>query len=160
MSTCRHCKADYEASPWQMATNDYECDDCRKKRQAEYRARRKAEGRPIITRRPPIEKQRAYRARHLAIPENRARRNALVRGYAKKHPERHSARRKLRHEVEMGRIVPLPCEVCGVAPAQGHHASYSLPLAVTWLCAEHHHQLHVQASALVGGELRTTGSEK
>lgn len=40
-----------------------------------------------------------------------------------------------------GRLTRQPCFVCG-APAQAHHPDYSAPLAVSWLCAKHHSQLH------------------
>lgn len=40
-----------------------------------------------------------------------------------------------------GRLDRQPCFICG-APAQAHHPDYSAPLAVTWLCAEHHAQAH------------------
>jgi hypothetical protein len=41
-----------------------------------------------------------------------------------------------------GRIAPLPCFECGSDAVQAHHADYSAPLAVTWLCKAHHSQLH------------------
>jgi len=40
-----------------------------------------------------------------------------------------------------GRIDRQPCFICG-CKAEAHHPDYSSPLAVSWLCDEHHKQLH------------------
>jgi len=40
-----------------------------------------------------------------------------------------------------GRLEKQPCFICG-EKAQAHHPDYSAPLAVSWLCAKHHAQLH------------------
>lgn len=40
-----------------------------------------------------------------------------------------------------GKLKRMPCFVCG-ADADAHHPDYSAPLAVSWLCREHHAQLH------------------
>ena len=73
-------------------------------------------------------------------------------------PEREHARRLTRAEIAAGRLVPLPCEVCGEAKAQAHHDEYSKPLDVRWLCVEHHRAHHgghatgrVQREAVVPG---------
>jgi len=45
--------------------------------------------------------------------------------------------------VRDGRLVPLPCFVCG-GKAEAHHASYApgMELVVMWLCQYHHQQCH------------------
>lgn len=40
-----------------------------------------------------------------------------------------------------GKLTRGPCEVCGEL-AEMHHDDYSKPLAVRWLCREHHLQHH------------------
>lgn len=40
-----------------------------------------------------------------------------------------------------GKIIRQGCVVCG-SDAEMHHADYSKPLDVTWLCRRHHLQLH------------------
>jgi hypothetical protein len=37
--------------------------------------------------------------------------------------------------------VRQPCERCG-GPSEAHHADYSQPLVVSWLCKAHHRELH------------------
>ena len=45
------------------------------------------------------------------------------------------------------RLLRQPCEVCGMANANGHHDDYSKPLDVKWLCTTHHGQLHARTRA-------------
>lgn len=81
-------------------------------------------------------------------PERLARKAEQMRAYAKAHgtAEHHKARRKVRHEIEMGRMTRLPCEVCHESPAHAHHDDYSKPLDVRWLCPEHHREHHAKAT--------------
>ena len=41
-----------------------------------------------------------------------------------------------------GRLIPLPCEVCGKEPSEAHHPDYNQPTVVQWLCTYHHAELH------------------
>lgn len=50
--------------------------------------------------------------------------------------------------IRNGRLVPQPCFLCG-RDAQAHHPDYSAPLAVTWLCPEHHAQTHKEHRAWI-----------
>lgn len=58
--------------------------------------------------------------------------------YAKKFPDRFTARALVAQAVRSGSLVRMPCEVCGAERAEGHHADYSKPLDVRWLCRLHH----------------------
>lgn len=62
--------------------------------------------------------------------------------YIESNSEKKKARVLVHSAVLSGRIQKLPCVVCGDFQSEGHHADYSLPLAVTWLCKAHHEQLH------------------
>ena len=83
----------------------------------------------------------------LTDEEKRERRRALEqrkRDRAKQNPEKLKAMRArsyLRASVSRGKVQRLACFVCG-AEAEAHHPTYDLPLAVTWLCAEHHREAH------------------
>jgi hypothetical protein len=58
-----------------------------------------------------------------------------------KFPERKNAHGKVRTAIKSGRLVRLPCFVCG-DNAEAHHPDYSRPLDVVWLCSPHHRQAH------------------
>jgi hypothetical protein len=56
--------------------------------------------------------------------------------------------------VNGGKLVKLPCEICGDPKSQGHHDDYSMPLDVVWLCQAHHRERHAcQPPASSGGTL-------
>jgi hypothetical protein len=58
----------------------------------------------------------------------------------------------VKHAIRTGRLVPQPCEVCGstgtcrngINYVHAHHDDYAKPLKVRWLCAAHHHEIHVR----------------
>lgn len=79
--------------------------------------------------------------------------------------EKVRSRKALNYAVATGKIIPQPCERCGAPKAQGHHADYSKPLDVRWLCAKCHSQHHNQKHPLVKacavcGELFTPQATK
>lgn len=58
--------------------------------------------------------------------------------------------------IRAGKLKPEPCFICG-DKAQAHHADYSRPLSVTWLCPEHHKAAHriVAEHRYAAGEVPT-----
>lgn len=50
----------------------------------------------------------------------------------------------LRVAIRRGEIKRGRCAVCGSLRVDGHHADYSQPLQVIWLCRKHHQQLHAK----------------
>ena len=44
--------------------------------------------------------------------------------------------------LKSGKINKQPCFVCGELKVEAHHADYSAPLAISWLCKQHHLELH------------------
>ena len=66
-----------------------------------------------------------------------------------KNPEKYRAKIAVRTAIRHGELEKLPCEVCGTEDGQisGHHADYSKPLEVQWLCALHHKAEHARLRA-------------
>lgn len=60
----------------------------------------------------------------------------------KRSPEKIRARQQCRRAVRSGKLLQLPCEVCGDEKSFGHHDDYSKPLDVRWLCGFHHQEYH------------------
>ncbi|MBY4947042.1 hypothetical protein K6V92_10470 [Cupriavidus respiraculi] len=58
-----------------------------------------------------------------------------------KFPDRDKARNAVNNAVRDGRLEKQPCLICG-ASAEAHHADYSRPLDVVWLCNRHHREAH------------------
>lgn len=53
-----------------------------------------------------------------------------------------NARVEVRLAIDSGRLVKLPCAVCGSSKSEAHHEDYLKPLEVIWLCKTHHFELH------------------
>jgi hypothetical protein len=64
------------------------------------------------------------------------------RDWARRNPEKARAERAARKAVERGKLVREPCLFCGASKVHAHHHDYSQPLAVTWLCPQHHGLVH------------------
>lgn len=60
---------------------------------------------------------------------------------------RHKARKAVAHEVAAGRMVPGACRECGARPTEAHHYDHDRPLAVIWLCKQHHDAITFAAGA-------------
>lgn len=60
------------------------------------------------------------------------------------HPNERAARIAVGNALRDGKIDPQPCFTCGSTKVEAHHASYSsdMKLCVTWLCREHHREIH------------------
>ena len=82
-----------------------------------------------------------YERRRFSTPERKAKVAEYQRAHRMRHPEKYTARNILNNAVRDGRVIKYPCEVCGDAKSQGHHADYSKPLEVRWLCFKHHREL-------------------
>lgn len=63
-------------------------------------------------------------------------------------PVKHAAQERVRHAVKTGRLMRLPCEVCGTT-AHAHHDDYTRPLDVRWLCGVHHRARHRELARLL-----------
>lgn len=116
------------------------------------RERRATDGRQSYCKACDLAKNRAWRranrrreaARHRRWREDHPEYMAAAQ---KLYPEKHNAREAARNAVKDGRLVkPDCCEDCGgeFEPRllQGHHADYSKPLEVEWLCGNCHGARH------------------
>jgi len=90
----------------------------------------------------------AYEQRTKSKPEKMARKAANMKRYRNdpRHRAKHEARWILNHAIASGRIVSQPCSNCTTIPAQAHHADYSKPLDIIWLCRACHQHEHARAT--------------
>lgn len=95
----------------------------------------------MATRAASIEKYREDDRQRAVLPHRRELCTRMVEKFRAAHPERSRAHSAVQHAPRAGRLVPLPCFVCG-EKAEAHHPDYSTPLAVVWLCPAHHKQAH------------------
>lgn len=94
-----------------------------------------------------LEKVRAYDRARASMPHRIALNVTKLIAYRKAHPKRVKANRAVSYAISIGKLIPMPCWVCG-EKAMAHHPDYDRPLDVVWLCQPHHSQAH----ALVANE--------
>lgn len=82
------------------------------------------------------------------VGERKERAAARVRQYAVAFPGRKKANTAVSNAVRDGRLVRLPCEVCGRSDSHGHHDDYRKKLEVRWLCPVHHAEAHGRLKAI------------
>lgn len=83
----------------------------------------------------------AYEKRRFQDPERKAKIRLYQRKRRENFPGKLRARTAVRNAIHDGRLIRLPCEVCGDAKSQAHHDDYRRPLTVRWLCFKHHREL-------------------
>lgn len=139
MKTCSCCGIEKPIEEFQVRkmSNDGRTASCKKCLQQRDRAR--------------YPKERASRLQlmkdYAKTDRGREISNRAKRGYANRYPGRAKANMALGNALRDGRVTRDPCHCCGAAEVEGHHADYSRPLDVTWLCVEHHNQLHTEHAA-------------
>ena len=142
MKTCTKCQ---EAKPfdsfrlnvrvsdgydsWCKKCHNKNSELCKRKDKEKYNALQRAK----YARR----KARLLEAGH--VPPGQVKRSLLT---EEERRLRHNARRVTRRALADGKIVSIPCFVCGSSEVEAHHTDYSRPLDVVWLCAEHHREVH------------------
>jgi len=88
------------------------------------------------------ERQKYERAR-LQRPERRAAKYRYEQRHRQRYPERERARRFVAKAIMTGKLKRKHCELCGAKhDVQAHHADYSKPLEVRWLCRTCHNKEH------------------
>jgi hypothetical protein len=95
---------------------------------------------------------RANNDRTMQTPERRAAAALSCTAARKRYPERTRAHWLVAAAVRDGRLIPMPCEVCGAAKAEFHHPDYGEPLEGNWLCKTHHRKIHKDMQAETEGQ--------
>lgn len=130
--SCKTCGA---PGPF-YASNKATCVECVKARTRAHRAAN-------------LDSARQYDRARAPLPHRRKNAQRVLALWRKSNPERRAAHIAVGNAVRNGRLVPLPCFVCGML-AEAHHPDYSAPLAVSWLCKLHHEQTHAEHDARKG----------
>lgn len=83
----------------------------------------------------------AARAAYAQSIEGRLSHAAAAKRWQVSNAIRRKANMIVGNAIKRGKLIPEPCFICG-KKAHAHHADYSRPLSVTWLCPEHHKAAH------------------
>jgi hypothetical protein len=90
----------------------------------------------------------ANRQKHREMDKNYKRNNKekvdnSIKKWRLKNPLARSAHQKALRAVMAGKILKLPCFICGDKISVAHHSDYSKPLVVLWVCRSHHRKIHL-----------------
>jgi hypothetical protein len=80
-------------------------------------------------------------------PDGKAARLRANREYRRRNRHKLAAHNAVARALRNGALQRWPCEVCGHNESEAHHPAYSMPLLVTWLCDEHHKEVHRMAAS-------------
>lgn len=86
-------------------------------------------------------KVRAYEQKRFQDPKRKQAVAEYQRNRRKSKPGRARATYMVNYAIRKGRILRLPCEVCGEPKSQAHHDDYRKPLSVRWMCFKHHREI-------------------
>ena len=159
---CKHCGVEQSLSDYSPARESkdghkHTCKACnrlaRRHYYAEHTEAQRESGRRYYRRR--VQQEGAsFRAAAAASARRYYRQNteaveARKRDRMAAEPDKTRARRLLRTAVLNGSIrEPERCEACeGIGRVEAHHADYSKPLEVAWLCVRCHRQAHSRYGA-------------
>lgn len=117
------------------------CKTCTKRDVRENLAARADQYRAYEKRRASLPHRVKARAEYAKSESGKVAIRRAGRNYVDRHPLRKIANTAVSNAVRDGRLIRLPCEVCG-AKAEAHHDDYSKPLDVRWLCKKHHVEWH------------------
>lgn len=146
---CKQCRKDL-ARAWREANPD-RCYENRKKWRAANPGReapgQRARDRIEYWDNPEAARSRVtdYCSRSTMTDEQREKYNEKRREKYRSDPSKVRARLKVSYALRKGYIVrPDSCPCCGVSGVliEAHHADYSRPLDVTWLCSKCHGEKH------------------
>lgn len=147
MKSCTGCHrklplASFWAKKQTKDGKDHKCKECARQRGTIWRAANKDKN--VISQKKWRENNKS---KMIECRENWSKNNPhahaeFIRRSIKKSPEKQKARMLLFRAVRNGSIFKGKCEVCGNEKSEAHHADYSKPLDVKWLCKKHHTEVH------------------
>lgn len=82
-----------------------------------------------------------YERKRYRDPERRNAMKETMRRHRQNNPDKYKARTAVGNALRDGRLVRGPCGRCGsTVKVQAHHADYSRPLEVSWVCWKCHRE--------------------
>ena len=141
---CKKCTSPYVAPPSHFKCSSFVCQKCTREYGKKYRHKRKLEGNPVIPTKPPEgymqEYKKRFKEKHGAPMSTLRYRNVNKHNLFYKFKT--NVRVSTYSKVKAGKIIKLPCAVCGDEKVEIHHVDYSKPDHVIWLCPQHHKEWH------------------
>jgi len=90
------------------------------------------------------EKIREYERKRTQQPERRRKRKVYELVKREKFPGKYKVRSRTSKAIKSGRLVRMPCQVCGSQKSEAHHLDYRSYMKIKWLCLTHHREDHAK----------------
>ena len=143
MPTCNRCQA--EKSQSEFYSGVPRCKSCHK---AAVKANYEAKMMIPEWREKELDRQRAKEQRRRSEGKASKAQNTSKHEWRKRNGAKSLAHSRVAQAIRSGKIFKKPCEKCGDNNSESHHDDYSKPLAVRWLCNNHHKEHHMQMRRL------------
>lgn len=146
MKICSVCGIEKESL--QFAKNYAQCKSCRYEKVKQYRASengKEARRREAIKTRLSGKKQKRQKKYQASEKGKLAEKKYYENRYKTEEGKaRQAAKNAVKYAIKTGKLVKESCFVCGKEKSMAHHSSYAkdMRLVVTWLCDEHHNEIH------------------
>lgn len=147
---CKMCLQEKRAEDF-YASNRARCKECIKASVRQNRLDKLEYYRQFDRQRASQPERVAARLKYQQTTEGRIASSAAKKRWIVANTIRRQAHNKLAAAIKSGRVSPQLCFVCG-AEAQAHHSDYENAIGVTWLCPQHHSQLHREFRDLQRGQ--------
>ena len=146
---CKSCLQDKEPSAF-YASNRTKCKECVKEAVRTNRLENIEHYRAFDRMRASMPHRVAARKEYQATEAGMVAASAAKKRWDAANHVKKLAAGKVAKAIRAGKLIRWPvCEIPGcTAKPEAHHADYSLPLDVTWLCDHHHKETHKLAREL------------
>lgn len=151
INRCKECTSEYNKL-YSKKNNKYErldglalCPICNTLKPTDeyYRNRFKKNGIEYMCKICSKEIRRSYRiSNNINLYEKRKHKKTISKKFKEKENLLNAIHKKVQRAVRSGRLIKMPCEICGNINSLAHHNDYSKPLEVIWLCHQHHKDMH------------------
>jgi hypothetical protein len=81
-----------------------------------------------------LDKHKQYHRQREQDPQRKELKLVYQATRRQRHPDRYRAYSAVGNAVRDGRLIKQPCCYCGAVDTEAHHADYSKPLDVRWVC--------------------------
>jgi hypothetical protein len=146
MKTCSVCKVEKEATEYYKGYA--KCKSCFSEVTKKYRAseggkqaRRKEAINARLSGKKQIRQKRYEQTEKFKLVQKKYYQNRYKSIEGK---TRESAKNAVKYAIKTGKLFKEACFICGEEKSVAHHSSYArdMRLVVTWLCTQHHNEIH------------------
>lgn len=129
------------------------CKDCTKQHVRENRNKKIEYYRNFDRERAKLDYRKKQNKAYASSEKGIISQSAAKKRYIENNPIKRAVHVMVGNAIRDGRILKMPCEVCGLASkVHAHHDDYAYPFDVRWLCPKHHSEWHQHNKTMFNGK--------